>query len=155
MPSITRRNTLQFSGAFLALGVAGCTEISPDSSEASRLAGLHVGNYDRESYIVHVLLVEDGEPAYWDKMEIEPVDEHRLGGGNFDGYPTDPGNYVLYVWRDDQSRSEWTQVDFDNHDRSCLDLTILIGMRGTSAGEITITSTTRCPDEQSDNSDDS
>jgi len=73
--------------------------------------------------------------------------------GEFDGFPTDPGNYVLYVWRDDQPRSEWTQVDFSESDRSCLNLTIFIGYR--SAGEITVLSSTRCPDHESTSSDNS
>lgn len=155
MSSFTRRKALQFSGVCLALGVAGCTETGWNTSEESRLAELHVGNWDSESYTVYVLLVEDDEPVYWDMMEVEPADGSHLGSGEFDGFPTDPGDYVLYVWRDDQSRSEWTQLDFNELDRSCLNLTIFIGQRGRSAGEISIISSTRCPGDESTSSDNS
>jgi hypothetical protein len=143
MPSLTRRTALRSGGAILAGGLTGCTEFDQESSRTPRLGELVVVNYDSRSHMVHVLLLVDGDPVYWASKEATPREDGMLGGAVFEGYPTEPGNYVLHVRIDNQRRSEWARFDFGEYDVSCLGIQIAIGdLNGTHPGDVSIWKTT-------------
>lgn len=139
MSSLTRRNLLRLGGTSLGLGIAGCLSSGSgsESPEPSRLVTLGVSNYEPEPCTVYVLLLEDDEPVYWNTMAADAFerDENRTGGGTFDGYPTEPGSYVLYAWRDDQSRADWQRFDFREYDTECLGIYVKVGFAAAGQSE--------------------
>ncbi|WP_435345051.1 hypothetical protein [Haloarchaeobius sp. HRN-SO-5] len=149
MPSISRRKALQLGGTSITVGLTGCTSILPTSQDDPRLVELGAGNHDPEAHVVYVLLVTDGEPVYWNRMALAPHDSDGDSDGDsdwgeFDGYPTEPGSFLLYVWRDGQARSDWQRIDFREHDASCLGITIQIGDPLSDRGEVSVYSHSNC-----------
>jgi hypothetical protein len=99
-----------------------------------------------------VLLLVDGEPVYWASKEATPTEDGTLGGAVFEGYPTEPGDYVLHAHIDSQPRSEWECFDFAEYDVSCLGILIVIGdLNGARPGDVSIWKTTnphKCKEER-------
>jgi len=143
MPPLTRCRALQLAGMASVGGLAGCVTSDEESSEPSRLAELTVSNHDPRQYTVHVVVLEDGEPVYWDSKQASPAEDGQLGGATFEGYPTEPGHYVLHARLDDQPESEWKRFDFAEYDTPCLGLNIAIGdATDGRVGELSIWYTT-------------
>ncbi len=119
------------------MGLAGCTSILRTFQDDPRLVELGAFNFDPEEHVVYVLLIKEGEPVYWERLALGPYDSDAdSDGGAFDGYPTESGPYVLYVWRDDQARTDWQRLDFREYDTSCLGVTVMIGDPFADRGEI-------------------
>lgn len=132
MVLVTRRNALQLGGGILGIIGSGCTALEDESPEETYLNDLTVLNRDRTEYTLFVLMIKGEKPVYWNSVDVDAYseEEDRAGGGEFTNYPTDPGSYSLYVWRDDQPRSEWEQVDFDEFDHptgGCVEIMIMVG----------------------------
>lgn len=139
MPSLTRRRALQIVGAASVSGLAGCTALTQESSEKARFGELTVTNYDSRQYTVHVVVLEGNELVYWDSKQTTPAEDGQLGGAEFEGHPTDPGDYVLHARLDGQSRSESKQLEFSDYEASCLGININIGnLSDERAGELSI-----------------
>lgn len=150
MSPLSRRQLLGVGGAALGTGLAGCSSLGSDGESGTvptRLSELQVGNRDPHPYTVYVLLVEDGDPRYWNVMDVEAHEDDGspLPGGEFEGYPTDAGEYALYAWRDDQPRSEWRRYDFREHDAECVNATILVGWEDDRTGRVRLLTSTGCP----------
>lgn len=150
----TRRNALRFCGVAIGAGLAGCAALGRRSEPSvTRLGELEVINHDFRSYTVHALFVEESEPTYWDSIEATPADDERnsVGGGTFDEYPTEPGDALLYAWRDGQSTTEWESFEFREYDTPCLGVWIMVGAADhENPGEISFwksTSSNVCNDD--------
>jgi len=160
MARLTRRRTLQLGSVTLGGAIAGCTALGDGDSETLTLGELHVDNLDFESHTVSVLFLDGENPVYWDTMDASPAESEEddatdvavAGGGIFEGYPTEVGNYVMYAWRDQQPRSEWEQFDFREHDGSCIGVEIKIGdITGSQPGDVSILftqDTSNCHNEE-------
>lgn len=142
MPSTSRRTALL--GVSAALGtLAGCSEFSLDSSEPTHLGELTVNNYGARPYTVRTIFVEDGEPVYWATKDVPAASGSTLGGARFEGYPSRPGDAVLYARFEGDPPSEWARFDFEDHDSSCLGIAITIGdINDRQAGELSVRHTT-------------
>lgn len=153
MSGLTRRTVLQGSAAVGGLVGAGCTALRDDTQE-TYVKEISVLNRDPTAYTVHMLLLEDGEPIHWESTEAsaapEDGDGSTLGSGEFETLPSDPGADVLYVWRDDQPRSAWTEYDLRAYDLHCVKFLVMIGERyGDSTGEVSLRPSAGCPEEDS------
>lgn len=144
----SRRKFGQLFGSALLFPITGCT-LNRGASKVE-IDEISVGNADLTSHRIHLLLLEGGEPVYWHSTEVEAFSkaENRLGGGEVNGYPTDSGRYTLYVWKDDQPRSKWSEYDLSKHESSCVKVLILVGNR--REGNIEIRVSTDCPSESTD-----
>ncbi|MFP8957569.1 hypothetical protein ACLI4Y_12635 [Natrialbaceae archaeon A-CW3] len=112
MVSHSRRRALQCGSVVLAGTLAGCLDrFRSDPETVPRLSQLSVANMDSSPATVSALVLEDGDPVFHDRLEADALEGNRAGGGEFDGYPTEPGQYEIYAWYDDQSRSEWGHID--------------------------------------------
>jgi len=126
----TRRALLRLGGGVLGVGLAGCVTLGQQSAAATpRLVDLTVANNDFRPYQIHALFVEDDEPIYYDSIEATAADPERnsVGGGSFEGYPTEPEDATLYAWRDEQSTAKWISFEFSEYDTPCLSVRINIG----------------------------
>ncbi|SIS05565.1 hypothetical protein [Natronorubrum daqingense] len=144
----SRRNVLRIAGVSIATVSAGCASLQNLTSGETRIEGLAIHNTDYEEYTGYVLLVDGEDPVYFDSMELEPFseEENTAGGGLFEGYPSNPGEYTLYAWLDDQSRSEWAQFDVTERD-TCTKITIIVEGPDRE-GEVKIVSTAGCSDDE-------
>lgn len=133
---------LHFGGAALGVGLAGCSVLSQESTSTdTRLGELSVNNLDSKPHTVHVLMLADDEPVYWTSVQAEPFDPEteQAGGDTVDGYPTDPGGYVLHAWYDSQSTDVWKRFNFSTHDAPCAILTINVGSLDETPGPPSLT----------------
>ena len=128
MSRLTRRKTLQLGGAVLATGLAGCSAFEEESQTAV-LGKLEAVNNDGRSHTLHVLLLDDGNPVYWDSKEVLPADESGLGFARFEGYPTEPDGYALHVRIETQPKSGWEQFDFDQPNTTCYGFLLSVGSK--------------------------
>lgn len=122
---LSRRKVLILSGTALSAGIAGCSTVAVLSTE-TRLGDLRVENYLSEPHTIRILILEDGEPVYWNAVELEAVSDGRTYVEYLEGYPTREGSFVLYAWMDAQPKSEWQRLDLGEYDNSCLNLSIAI-----------------------------
>ncbi len=60
-----------------------------------------------------VLLFEDGNPVYRATLDAQAADGSQAGGGEFEGYLTEPGQYELYGWHEHAASHEWARLAFD------------------------------------------
>ncbi|MFP9191521.1 hypothetical protein ACLI4Q_07700 [Natrialbaceae archaeon A-CW1-1] len=112
MVSHSRRRALQCGAVVLSGSVAGCLDrFRSEPDPVPQFGDLAVINEDSSPATVSVFVLEDGDPVYHDRLEANAAEGNRLGGGEFDGYPTEPGQYEIYAWYDDQPRSEWNHID--------------------------------------------
>lgn len=94
-----------------------------------------------DGHEISVLLLEDGEPLYWDSRSISafPEDDGRAGSYDFEGFPTNHGTYTLYAWRNHQPRSEWETLDIGEISEECIEIIIIVeGGGGGTSGELDI-----------------
>ncbi len=139
MHQLTRRRTLQLSGAAFAGGLAGCSGNLKESSDTLFLGKLHITNHDPRPHTVHVVFLDGEKPAYWDSTRVDAADENTPGYAHFEKYPTQPGDDILHVRTGSQPKSGWERLDFSAYDGSCLSLEIGIGDEsGNSPGDVTI-----------------
>lgn len=117
MPSLSRREALRAGiGVAAGVGLAGCSSDSPVPEVA--FESIRFLNADTAAaHTATVFLFESGEPVYRATMDGEPARETEegteVGGGEFEGYPTEPGRYELYAWYEEQDRDDWSHVSFD------------------------------------------
>lgn len=139
MGSVTRRRAVRVLGACLVGGSAGCTAFGRDAREFPELYRLRASNSDTRPHTVHVVLLEDGEPVYWDSGDLQPREDGVVDSVTFEGYPTDAAPYVLHARIDEQPRSEWRTVEFATFDQPCLSLDLEIGDEEPgAAGELSV-----------------
>ena len=151
MSPLSRRTVLTLGGTALCTGLAGCATLGEASPADTRLHELTVANHESEPHTVHVLLLEDGEPVYMASREVEGrTDPDRVPGGEFEGYPTEAGSYVLYAWRDDQPRPEWRRFDFSEYDVDCVEIAIHVGMGDVPDSYVSIWRSFNCASGGSD-----
>ncbi|APX95653.1 hypothetical protein [Natronorubrum daqingense] len=141
----SRRRLLQVSGVSLVAAGAGCVSLQSLGSEETRLERLEVVNSDTTAYTIHVLMAENGDPAYFDSQELDARSDDGDEAGNvvFDGYPDETGSYTIYSWVDDQPPEEWSEFDTTERD-ACTEVTITVGGPDRT-GDIVIRSTDGCP----------
>ena len=151
MPRLTRRKTLQTSGSALVAGLAGCGALDGDPAPDPTLGEIDVTNLDFRAHTVSVLVLDDDEPVYSAEMDVsaaepeatDPSDVATAGGGSFEGFPTEVGEFVLYAWRDRQPASKWERFDFREKSVSCLGLDVQIGdVVESRSGDVSIWYTT-------------
>jgi hypothetical protein len=123
MPSTTRRRLLRLAGTALASGVAGCA----GGGRQSRLGDLAVTNYDARPHHVHVLVLEDDDPAYWASTRVPAAEGDVLGTATFEGYPTDVTSHRLYARLDGEPLAASERFEFAAHDADCIGVQIEIG----------------------------
>lgn len=100
-------------------------------------------------HAVEVLLEDGGDPVYRVATRC-PARDGQLGGHVFEGYPTEPGAYVLHVGVDDRPRSEWERLDLGEYDASCLGVIVDIGREGSDLVDVLVTTDANgCDDGQS------
>ncbi|MBZ6495547.1 hypothetical protein [Natrinema longum] len=153
MSQFARRKVLQVCGVALGVVGAGCSTFQTNTTE-TRIGEITVINQVAQSDTVHLLLIEDSNPIYWDSIEVEPNSgrEGVVESKSVQNYPTEPGKYALYAWLDDQSRSEWEQVDLTESDSSCLDITIMVdSAENERDGLIRILTFSECADDGTEN----
>lgn len=126
MVRLSRRGLLATTGT-ASISFAGCTGIFRQFDDPPQLGELMAQNWQPSSRAVQVLVTEEGEPVYWVATRLSPGREEQPEDHVFEGYPTEPGEYVLYVKVDDQPRSNWHRLDFSEYDTSCLGVVIDIG----------------------------
>ena len=153
MAERTRRDMLRLAGGASLFGLAGCGAIGNESSTTPQFGSLWVQNFDHRPHTVHVMIREGGDVVYWRTKEATAASESQESGGVvFEEYPTEPGEYELFVRLDDGRRSEWRTFDFGEFDASCIGLTIQIGSYGgDNPGELSIWYTTNpweCRDDR-------
>lgn len=152
MYSLTRRTLLRLGGVALAGVLAGCNTLEQQFSTPPQLGKLSVINYDPRPHTVHVLLLDDGEPVYWDSKEVNPAEDGEHGGTHFTKLPTAPSNYVLQVRADSHPDSKWEHFDFSEYDASCISIKISVGdAEQTDAGDVSIWKSTNpyeCEEER-------
>ena len=116
---------------------------------------ISVLNRDPATYTVSMLLVEDGEPVYWDSVDVDAysADSDTVGSAEFENYPTEPGAYTLYVWRDDQPRSAWAEYDLREYDLPCVKFLVILGRPSDDRRRrVSLRPSAGCPDEEIDDS---
>lgn len=135
----SRRRVLAAAASLPAVGAAGC--LAGDPAVTPRFGGLSVLNYDPEPYTVHVVVLEGGSPVYWaSERATAATAREDPGGAVFEGYPTDPGEYVLHARLAGQPRDEWVEIDFAEFDAECLTVRLQIGefAGGAERGELSL-----------------
>lgn len=151
MARLTRRKALQTGGSAILAGLAGCSSFNRDASSTLTLGEMGVLNLDFRPHTVSVAILDDKEPVYWAEMNAsaaEPEEDDSssvatAGGGSFEGFPAEVGEYLLYAWRDNQPTSEWEMFDFSEVDTSCVGLDIHVGDTEKSrTGDVSIWHTT-------------
>lgn len=147
MPRVTRRTALRGSAALLAAVGAGCASRLRDASEPTSVKEISVWNGDPEPHAVHALLLEGGDPVCWESVDVDPYspDGDVFGGAEFEEFPSEPGAYRLYVWRDDQPRSAWEELDLREYELPCTKVVVMIGER--RRGEVTLHRSAGCPND--------
>lgn len=140
----SRRRLLQIGGTALTSGLAGCLGALQDSSgsQTTELAELSIQNEDTRSHTVHVLVLQDREPVYWDSQPVAAgsVEDgsqssfEQVGTASFQGFPTELQECVLCARVDDQPLSERNRRDLSNYDVSCLQLVFTLEPNDRAAG---------------------
>jgi len=125
---VPRRRVLQTSGVALSVIGSGCTGIQNGESQNTEIDRIEVVNKVPNQQAIQILLVEDGDPKYWKSANVGPYseDENELGTVVITDLPSEQGEYTLYTWLDDQSRSEWSHYDFSEDDLECADILVMI-----------------------------
>lgn len=119
-----RRAFLVTAGTALSVATSGCQDDPGHTPhpEDIRLTELRYLNRDRVSYNLHILLLQDEDPVYWQSQKTDVGDMRddgttRAREGEFSGYPTEPAPYKMYARIDNDPRSEWVITDFQFFDR--------------------------------------
>jgi hypothetical protein len=129
-PSLSRRSVLAALGSASVAATAGC--LAGDEPVTPRLGGPTVLNHDPKAYTVDVVVLDGGEPIYWAAERATAATGTTAGGAVFEGYPTDPSQYVLHARLEGQPRDEWVDIDFAAFDAACLTVSLQIGEFGNS-----------------------
>lgn len=116
-----RRSVLRFAGAGLLASLSGCSAFANSSPPRTIISGVYVTNHHDEPHTVHLLIFDEEseepmEPVYFRSREFEandPDKKFQVGGGSFEGLPTDPGNYHVEIRLDER---RWDTVDVSYYD---------------------------------------
>ncbi|WP_083867294.1 hypothetical protein [Natrialba taiwanensis] len=91
-------------------------------------------NHESDAYDLSVEITENGEVVYERAVEIPSAADESTGLGDgkwsgvaFEGYPTEPGSYILHTWRGDQSKEDAVTLDFAAYDQECVQVRVYIG----------------------------
>lgn len=134
MVSVSRRRLLQAFGGISLASLAGCANFDDASEKRPRLRKLTAMNRDPNPHTVHVRILEDDTPLYRATKQLPSTEIAGVPGVVFEGYPTDPGNYVLQVRLSSHPQSEWKTYAFQEFDTDCLKLTITVDTPPRHAG---------------------
>jgi hypothetical protein len=104
-----------------ASGCGGLTNAT-GTDESLELANVRIENRDDEAHDVHVLFVADDTPQYQATERVEPKTDGDLATSSVGGYPTTPGESVLWVRLDEQPFRERNSRAFAEYDASCLSM---------------------------------
>jgi len=154
MVRVTRRRALHLGAVATLAAGAGCLNPLADDSNDLRVTQIDVTNYDATVRTIHVLLTESGEPVYYNSGELAAWDAQEGRGSGvriWEDLPDDPGQYTLYVWRDQQPRQQWIAFDLNEEtgDISCTTIIVDIGKtEQATAGEIFVSHSLGCQDER-------
>ncbi|AZH25865.1 hypothetical protein [Haloplanus aerogenes] len=121
----SRRAFLYGAGVAVASSLAGCAGVG--LGDSPQLGQLGVTNYDTQSHVVHVLLLEGDEPAYWTSKRVPAAEGDVLGTAVFEGDPAGVEPNRLLTRLDGQSLSAADRFDFAEYEADCLGLQIEIG----------------------------
>jgi len=127
---MNRRSVLQLGGLALAGSVAGCSALSSDSPDTVRVSEVEVRNRVGSPVDVSLLLVDDGELAYWRTKSV-PISPDPAA--TFDDLPDAAGEYTLHAQVptvDGGSRVTADLVE-DAGGRSCI--TVSMEVAGTTS----------------------
>jgi hypothetical protein len=148
MSSRTRRSLLQFSGTLCLTGLAGCATFGQQSQATlPRLGELKALNLDDQPRTVHVLIEKDRETVWQASKRMKAAPSNGATGIMFEGYPSKPAPYIVYAWKDNQSREDARSFDFSEQDAECVGLNFQIGDPGVDLENphLAIFTTTNCP----------
>jgi hypothetical protein len=120
MPRFTRRRALQAGGLVLGSALAGCS--LGGGSTTPRLAQIRVTNAHDAEHVVQALVLDDGDPIYWESTLLPPGERQDMSGHSFRDLPSEPGEYEVYVRTDDDSMDDAAHVDLGEYDRPCFGL---------------------------------
>jgi len=130
---VNRRKYLRYTGIGILASISGCTAFGIESTPKATISEVAVTNAHEEPHTVHLLIFdreseEPMEPVYFRSREFEANDPDKklqVGGGVFEGLPTEPGNYNVEIRLDDR---RWDTVDVSAYenlpDRIVIDVTI-------------------------------
>lgn len=159
---LSRRSALQLGGTALIGGLAGCSAFGKDASPMGRLTEPHITNWVEQAFEVDVHLLAAGNTVYWQTVQVDARDpdagEHgQLGGARLDGFPDNPGEYVLYarlvsVEDDEPVRSNLAAVAEEaDVSRLLVDLHIdTVGPRGGAHPSVSIAYSLDCGESGTD-----
>lgn len=145
-----RRSIIQGAGVGLLASLGGCSALGSNPSPQATISGIYVTNNHDEPHTVYLLIFdkesdEPMEPVYFRSKTFEandPDEKYQVGGGHFEGLPTDPGNYHVEV-RLDQRKWDSESVDaYENlPERIIIDVTIgyMFKESGPPAWRVTVT----------------
>ncbi|WP_115863181.1 hypothetical protein [Halorussus litoreus] len=116
-----RRRVLQSTGAGALALISGCSAFANSSPPEAIISGVYVTNHHEEPHTVHLLIFdqeseEPMEPVYFRSKTFganDPDAKFQVGGGLFEGLPTEPSNYHVEIRLDGR---EWDTVDVSYYD---------------------------------------
>jgi hypothetical protein len=128
---LTRRSVLRAGGTAATGLLAGCSALGSSSSPEVHLTKGYVANYFEEELTVEMHILDNGETAYWETIQIRAFDPDATEKPEADAVslqelPETAGNYVAFanlpnIDRDDPTRYD-VAADAEDHDASCAQL---------------------------------
>jgi hypothetical protein len=130
---LDRRSVLQSAGVGFLTSFSGCSAFTQDQPVEATISEIYVNNIHDEPHTVHLLIFEKSsdepmEPVYFRSKRFEannPSEKFESGGGFFEGFPAEPGNYHVEIRLEDR---EWDSIavsQFENlPDRIVITVTI-------------------------------
>ena len=139
---VSRRSALVAGGLAVAGSIAGCSKLGTDESRPVRLTHPKITNRLARRFDVDLHLLDAGETVYWRTVAVDAREtggNEQYGGAVLDGFPDEPGEYVLHarlvsVEADEPARSDLANVAA-RFDQSCLRLAVDIDVSGPKGGE--------------------
>lgn len=114
---LNRRSILCNGGLCLLASLSGCNSINGNSPPKVIISQIYIDNIDDKSHTVHVLIYDRGteEPVYLRSKTVEAndrSDDSEIGGGSFEGLPTESGNYEIWIRLEGRG---WKSVQIDKY----------------------------------------
>ncbi len=147
MPSLSRRKLLTVLGSTGTAMMSGCSTLNQKSQKKpSTIGGIDVINFSKQRQIIHILIEKDGSKVYKRTKKVDGASGSQPSGAVFHGYPKEPAQYTISVWKDDGSRNDGQQIDFANYNSDCLSISVQIGdYNGTPPNSsLSILTSTNC-----------
>jgi len=157
MNEYTRRRLVGIGGAVAVSAVAGCTggEQSADAGatgDGPVLETISLENLDDSDHTVDVILRWSDEIDYWTTHELDAIGDGDGGSLTLsDGWQTEPGEFLLTVRLDDDSRARFSSTQLP--DRECLNLLVMVS-RDAELSILTDVSGGRCETDENESDTD-